>query len=118
MAEKSTTLTEIMALLQGIPEMREMFDLQTSQARRQDPLHAALTQLALNFLPRAGFETNPRRAGMIANLPKYVPTHRIPTRTYDPNDPRSRPQGNPLPGDEMYPDAPNHDDPDDPINQG
>jgi hypothetical protein len=78
------TLTEILALLNGIPEMREALGLQTAQARRQDPLHAALTQLALNFLPRAGFETNPRRAAMIANLPKSVNPHQISVRNPGP----------------------------------
>lgn len=40
-------------LLQQVPELRAALALQTRQAERQDPLHAAVTQLAMNLLPKS-----------------------------------------------------------------
>mgnify|MGYP001581377981 CR=1 FL=1 len=39
----------------------EMLDLKKQQARRQDPLRQALTQLAMNLLPRSAFGALPGR---------------------------------------------------------
>jgi hypothetical protein len=44
-------------LLAQVPQLRDMLNLQTRQAQRQDPLHLALTQLATNMLPRSAFTT-------------------------------------------------------------
>lgn len=43
-------------LLRALPQLRQMMDLQVSQAQRQDPLRQALTQMSMNLLPRSAFE--------------------------------------------------------------
>lgn len=40
-------------LLKDVPQLRDMLDLQLNQAKRQDPLHEATTQLAMNLLPNS-----------------------------------------------------------------
>jgi hypothetical protein len=40
-------------LFQKIPELRQLLTLQSSQAQRSDPLHAALVQLSMNLLPKS-----------------------------------------------------------------
>lgn len=40
-------------LLQQIPQLREMLDLQLNQAKRQDPLHEAVTKMSMNLLPNS-----------------------------------------------------------------
>jgi hypothetical protein len=90
--------TDIESLLNSVPELREALGLQTAQAKRQDPLHAALTQLALNFLPRAGFETNPQRASLIAGLPSYVSPYKVKTGGYQrPRSSDSTTEGTAIP---------------------
>ena len=117
----------IESLLNSVPELREALGLQTAQAKRQDPLHAALTQLALNFLPRAGFETNPKRAAMIAGLPSYVSPYRIKTQPGQrPRSPDAVTEGNAIPRGTAVPRPPgtgggsssNPNDPNDPRNWG
>jgi hypothetical protein len=101
--------TDVAGLMQSIPGLGRSMELQTARAERSDPLHAALTQLAMNFMPRAGFEQYPGRAGQLAaSLPRSVTPYQIkaPTRIYDPRDPRSRPQGSMLPGDAPDPPSP------------
>ena len=41
--------------------LNDMLALQSSQARRQDPLHQAVTQLASNLLPNSAFGAGPNR---------------------------------------------------------
>lgn len=58
---------DLASLLNSLPELRNALSLQTQQAQRQDPLHAALTQLALNFLPRGAFTSIPGRPQIAGN---------------------------------------------------
>lgn len=45
-------------LLQNIPELRRMLDLQTQEAERRAPLQKAMTDLATRLLPRSAFGGN------------------------------------------------------------
>lgn len=46
---------------QSLASMQQMLDLQRAQAQRQDPLHKAVTQLAINLLPNSAFGAGPNR---------------------------------------------------------
>jgi hypothetical protein len=45
----------------SMTSLQSLLDLQTAQARRQDPLHRAVTQLATNLLPNSAFGAGPGR---------------------------------------------------------
>jgi len=79
-------------LLSQVPEYKQMLQLQTSQAQRQVPLHAALTQIALNFLPNAGFNALPGRPSVFpsnyagaANVPSSVKPYNVGQNSIGPN---------------------------------
>lgn len=61
------------ALSTVAPQMKDMLSLQINQAKRSDPLHAALTQMAMNFLPRSSGSALPGRTD-ISRVAPYVPT--------------------------------------------
>jgi hypothetical protein len=42
-------------LLRRVPQLRQMLDLQTGQAQRNEPLHQASVQMAMNLLPNSAF---------------------------------------------------------------
>lgn len=58
----SNTGSDVSTLIRSIPGLADIVSLQANQAKRQDPLHAALTQLAMNYLPRSAFGSMGRPA--------------------------------------------------------
>ena len=62
-------------LLKQIPGLQENLDLQTAQARRNEPLHAAMVQLAMNLLPRSAFANYGRPS---VGTPQRAPSRSLP----------------------------------------
>jgi hypothetical protein len=56
---------DLSSLMQSVPQLKDMLDLQVSQAKRNDPLHQAVTQMAMNLMPRSAMGPRPNRPKVV-----------------------------------------------------
>ncbi len=60
-----------------VPQLKDSLNMELNRSKRQDPLHAALTQMAMNFLPRSSMSALAGRPD-VSKMTPYAPSSSVP----------------------------------------